>query len=76
MERLIEILEGIKPGVEFTADTRLIDDKIFDSLGIISLVAELSNEFDIEISPIEIVPENFETVQTLNDMIEDLIDEG
>lgn len=76
MERLIEILEGIKPGVEFTADTRLIDDKIFDSLGIISLVAELSNEFDIEISPIEIVPENFQTVQTLNDMIEDLIDEG
>lgn len=75
MERLIEILSEIKPGVSFTADTRLIADKIFDSLGIMSLVAELSNEFDIEISPIEIVPENFETVQALHDMIETLIDE-
>ena len=44
MEKLIEILENLKPGVAFNADTRLIDDKIFDSLAMISLVAELSDE--------------------------------
>ncbi len=75
MERLIEILEELKPDVEFTKDTKLVEDKIFDSLGMISLVAELSDEFDIEISPMELVPENFATVETLYEMIERLADE-
>lgn len=75
MERLIELLQTLKPNVTFTKDTRLVDDKIFDSLGMISLVAEIANEFDVVISPMEIVPENFETVETLYEMIEELIDE-
>lgn len=75
MDRLIEILSELKPDVNFTKDTRLVDDKIFDSLGMISLVAELSDEYDIEISPMDIVPENFETVETLYEMIERLADE-
>lgn len=75
MEKLIEILEELKPDVEFTKNTKLVEDKIFDSLGMISLVAELSDEFDIEISPMDIVPENFATVETLYEMIERLADE-
>lgn len=75
MEKLIEILEELKPDVGFTKDTKLVEDKIFDSLGMISLVAELSDEFDIEISPMDIVPENFATVETLYEMIERLADE-
>lgn len=75
MEKLIEILEELKPDVKFTKDTKLVEDKIFDSLGMISLVAELSDEFDIEISPMDIVPENFATVETLYEMIERLADE-
>lgn len=75
MERLIEILQELKPDVTFTKDTKLVEDKIFDSLGMISLVAELSDEFDIEISPMDIVPENFATVETLYEMIERLADE-
>lgn len=75
MERLIEILSELKPDIAFTKDTKLVEDKIFDSLGMISLVAELSDEFDVEISPMDIVPENFATVETLYKMIERLEDE-
>ena len=75
MEELLEILQSLKPDVKFTKDTRLVDDKIFDSLGMISLVAVLSDEFDVEISPMDIIPENFETVETLYQMIERLADE-
>ena len=75
MDRLIEILSELKPDATFTKDTRLVDDKIFDSLGMISLVAELSDEYDIEISPMDIVPENFVTVEALYEMIERLADE-
>ncbi len=75
MDRLIEILETLRPDVTFTAETKIVEDKIFDSLGMISLVAELSDEFDIEISPMDIVPENFATVETIWNMIEELSDE-
>ncbi len=75
MEQLIEILENLKPGVEFNENTRLIDEKIFDSLAMISLVAELSDEFDVDITAVDIVPENFETPAAIWAMIERLADE-
>ncbi len=75
MDELIEILKELKPDIEFTKDTKLVEDKIFDSLSMISLIAEISNEFDIEISPVDIVPENFETVETLYNLIKRLADE-
>ena len=32
MEELLEILEEMKPGVDFKSEKHLIDDKVFDSL--------------------------------------------
>ena len=75
METIIDIIKELKPGVEIKADTRLIDEKILDSLAMISLVAELGDEFDVEITAQDIVPENFATVKAINDMIERLEDE-
>lgn len=75
MEQLIEILKNLKPGVDFSENTRLIDEKIFDSLAMISLVAELSDEFDVDITAVDIVPENFETPSAIWAMIERLADE-
>lgn len=75
MERLIEILKNLKPDVDFDENTELIKNKVFDSLGMISLVAELSDEFDVEITAEEIVPENFETVGAIYKMLERLEDE-
>jgi len=75
MEQLIEILKNLKPGVEFSENTRLIDEKIFDSLAMISLVAELSDEFDVDITAVDIIPENFETPAAILAMIERLEEE-
>ena len=75
MESLIEILKNLKPDVDFDENTELIKNKIFDSLCMISLVAELSDEFDVEITAEEIVPENFETVKSIYNMIKRLEDE-
>ncbi len=72
---LIELLGSLKPEYDFTPETRLVDEKIFDSMGMISLVAEISDEFDVDISPMDIVPENFETVEALYELIERLADE-
>ena len=75
MEKLIEILNSIKPGVDFAKEENLIEDKIITSLEIVNLVVELSNEYDIEISPLDIVPENFASAKTIMELIERLSDE-
>ena len=75
MDELMELLEEIAPDVDFTAETRLIDDKVLDSFSIVSLVAQLADTFDIEISPKYLVPENFNSAQAMWDMIQTIRDE-
>lgn len=75
MEKLIKILEEIKPGVDFKAEENLVENHILDSLSIVRLVGELNDEFDIEITPIDIVPENFKSVIAIKALIEKLEDE-
>lgn len=76
MERLIEILEGIEAGVDYKNCTTLIDDGYLDSLAIISLVAEIEDEFDVQIPTVEIVSENFNSIQAIWDLIVRLQEEG
>ena len=75
-ERLLEILEDIQPEVDFETCTTLIDDHYLNSLAIISLVAELEEEFDITIPTVEIIPENFNSAAAMWDMITRLQEEG
>lgn len=75
MEELIEVLKSVKPGYDFTEDTELIKNKVFDSLAMIQLVAELSDEFDVEITAEDIVPENFESVKSIYNMIKRIEDD-
>ena len=41
----------------------------------ISLVAELTDEFDVDISATDVIPENFQTVGAIKALIERLEDE-
>ena len=75
MDEIIEILENMHPDVDFRTHTKLIDNKVLDSFDIVTLIAELSNEFDVSIPAEEIVPENFNSVQALHNMVERLLDE-
>lgn len=65
----MEILDEIAPGEDFENCTTLIDDHILDSFGILSLVSEIEDEFDVEISPAELIPENFNSAAKLWEMI-------
>lgn len=69
METLLEILDDIRPDVDFTTETKLIDDKILKSLDILSIVSEISEEFGIKLSAGEIKPENFNSADAMWKMI-------
>lgn len=76
MERLLEILEDIQPDVDFETRTDLIDTHLLSSLSILSLIAELEDEFDITVPAVEIVPKNFNSMKAMWDMIQRLQEEG
>jgi acyl carrier protein len=75
METILEILGGLHPEVDFEACDTLIDDKILDSFDIVSIVTDISDEFDITIPVEEIVPKNFNSAKSLYAMVERLLDE-
>lgn len=65
MEKLIEILEGLNPDIDYANTFDLIDGHYLDSLTILSLVSEIEDAFEVEIPTIEIVPANFNSVESL-----------
>ncbi|MDD3612272.1 MAG: acyl carrier protein [Caldicoprobacterales bacterium] len=76
MEILLEILEELHPDVDFENCETLIDDKILDSFDIITLVADINDEFGVAIPAEELIPENFNSVKSLYALIERLSEEG
>ncbi|MDD6988261.1 phosphopantetheine-binding protein [Ruminococcus sp.] len=75
MDELMEILEDLRPDVDFENETALIDDGVLDSFDIVALVGELNEAFDIEIKPNNLVPENFNSAKAMMALIEQLQDE-
>ena len=65
MEELLTILNDVDDSIDWEHEEGLIDNRILDSFGVISLVAELDETFDIEIEASEIIPQNFNSVQAI-----------
>ncbi|MBQ6662824.1 MAG: acyl carrier protein [Firmicutes bacterium] len=74
-EKILEILQEIRPDVDFLNENKLIDDKILDSFDIISIVGELNETFDVMIDAEELEPYNFNTVDAMVELVEKLSEE-
>ncbi len=75
MDKLKEMLEELNADVDYDTCETLIDDHYLDSLAILSLVAEIEEEFDVTIPTVEIVPNNFNSMKNLWALIERLMNE-
>ena len=73
--QLMRILEEIRPDVDFEKEKQLITDGILDSFDIVSLVGALNDEFDVEIEVGDLVPDNFNSIEGMMELIEKLTDE-
>ncbi len=75
MEKLYEILEGVRADIDFRSEKKLIDDSVLDSFDIIAIVGELNEAFDVEISVEELLPENFNSAEAMMELIQKLQEE-
>ncbi|MCI6091927.1 phosphopantetheine-binding protein [bacterium] len=72
MEKLLDILMEIDDSIDWKAQKALVNDRLLDSFAVISLIAELEEQFDIEIEAAEIIPENLNSVDAIWKMIQRL----
>ena len=72
MEKLLDILMEIDDSIDWKVQKALANDRLLDSFAVISLIAELEEQFDIEIEAAEIIPENLNSVDAIWKMIQRL----
>ncbi len=75
MDALIEILNDLHPEIDFETTTGLVDNKILDSFDIVTIISEVNDEYDVMIPADEIVPENFNSAESLYELITRLIED-
>ena len=68
-EKILEILTGIRSDIDFENSHKLIDDGLLESLDIVAIVGEFNEEFDVEISVEDLLPENFNSVDAMVELI-------
>ena len=69
MKELLDILNKVKPGIDYVNEKHLVSDELIDSLDVMTIVTEICDEFDVEILPTDVVPENFESVEAMWQLI-------
>ena len=74
-ETILDILKSMDDSIDYLSETKLIDDKIIDSLTLTALISELESEFNIEIDMDDIIPENFNSIDAIADLVTRLQDE-
>ena len=68
----MEILKNIRPDVDFENETSLIDDGVLDSFDVVSIISELDDEFGVQVKINELDPENFNSVESIWNLVQKL----
>lgn len=67
--KILEILKELQPVFDFESGEDFIESGYLDSFDVVQLVSELESEFNIVISALDIVPENFNSVQAISALV-------
>ena len=74
MNELIEILKNVNDKIDYENEKSLVTGKVLDSIDITSIIVELEDHYDIEITMEYMENENFDSVEAMLKMIEELQD--
>ena len=68
-EKIKEIIIDNRPDIDDIENVSFVDDGLFDSFDIVTLVAEFDKAFGISIDGADITPENFNTLDDIVEMV-------
>lgn len=74
-EELMGILKDLRADVDFANETALIDGEVLDSYDIVALVSEMNDAFDVDINIQDLMPENFNSVDAMIELLTKLQEE-
>lgn len=68
-EKIIAILNGLRPEFDFNEPVNFIEEGMLDSFDVINLVNELDSQFGISIDGVDVLPENFSSVENIINLL-------
>ncbi len=73
MEQLKEMLTKNYPNIDFDSEKTLMSSGVLDSMAVVTIIAEIESIYDISVTMEYIQPKYFESVETMWEMIEELL---
>ena len=68
-DKIVEILNNTRPEFDFAEEQNFIDSGLLDSFDLVTLVADLESTFQISIDGADILPENFQSIESIETLI-------
>ena len=69
-EKLLEILRKVNKAIPDDPTVNLLANHLLDSFDMVNLVTDIEEEFSIELDPEDILPENFTSLQKIQELVE------
>ena len=66
---ILEMLEELKPGEDYSGSNSFVDDGLLDSFDIISLVSMLEEKYDVAVDGLDIIPAYFQNIETILNLV-------
>ena len=68
-EIIVKILTELRPEFDFSVDADFIEEGMLDSFDLVNLVSDIENEFGVVIDGMDILPENFSSVENIESIM-------
>ena len=68
-QEIIKILSELRPEFDFSQSDDFIEEGMLDSFDVITLVTTLDEKFGISIDGVDVLPENFSSVEKIETLL-------
>jgi len=68
-QKIIEILTELRPEFDFSQNVDFIEEGMLDSFDVVTLVTTLDETFGISIDGVDVLPENFSSVEKIEALL-------
>lgn len=69
MNEIMKMLKELRPEFDFEDSEDFVEDGYLDSFDIISLVSSIEDKYMVKIAGLDVVPENFSSIEAIESLI-------